>query len=86
MSICKDCIHYEICDEYVSPCESFPEVEGGCMCFKKQTNAELEKTIDLLNKEYERAKLLEYVKNPLAYALYQVWKIADKKRRENGKS
>ncbi len=34
MSICKDCIHYEICDEYVSPCESFPEVEGGCKCFK----------------------------------------------------
>lgn len=34
MNICKDCIHYEICDEYVSPCESFPEVEGGCKCFK----------------------------------------------------
>ena len=34
MSICKDCIHYEICDEYVSPNESFPEVEGGCKCFK----------------------------------------------------
>ena len=33
MSICKDCIHYEICDEYVSPNESFPEVDG-CKCFK----------------------------------------------------
>ena len=33
MSICKDCIHYEICDEYVSPCESFPETDG-CKCFK----------------------------------------------------
>lgn len=39
----------------------------------------------LLDEEYERAKLLEYVINPLAYALYQVWKIADKKRSENGK-
>ena len=33
MSICKDCIHYCICDEYVSPCESFPETDG-CKCFK----------------------------------------------------
>lgn len=33
MSICKDCIHYEICDKYVSPNESFPEVDG-CKCFK----------------------------------------------------
>lgn len=32
-----------------------------------------------LDKEYERAKRLEYVKNPLAYALYQVWKKADMK-------
>ena len=30
---CKDCIHYEICDEYVSPDESFPETDG-CRCFR----------------------------------------------------
>lgn len=34
MKQCKDCIHYEICDPYVSPAESFPEVKGGCKCFK----------------------------------------------------
>lgn len=39
----------------------------------------LEKAKQLLDKEYERAKRLEYVKNPLAYALYQVWKKADNK-------
>ena len=37
MSICKDCIHYEICDEYVSPCESFPETDG-CKCFKAKAD------------------------------------------------
>ena len=37
MSICKDCIHYEICDEYVSPCESFQEVDG-CKCFKNKAD------------------------------------------------
>ena len=33
----------------------------------------------LLDEEYERAKRLEYVINPLAYALYQVWKKVDTK-------
>lgn len=36
----------------------------------------LEQAIELLRKEYERAKGLEFVHDPLAYALYQVWKIA----------
>lgn len=37
----------------------------------------IDKAIERLKAEYERAKNLEYVRNPLAYALYQVWKIAD---------
>ena len=37
----------------------------------------LKKAINLLEKEYERAKKLEWVRNPLAWALYQVWKKAD---------
>ena len=46
----------------------------------------LEEAKQLLDVEYERAKRLDYVVNPLAYALYQVWKKADKaKRRKNEK-
>ncbi len=44
----------------------------------------LAEAIKLLETEYERAKKLDYIKNPLAYALYQVWKIADKKKRRKG--
>lgn len=40
----------------------------------------LEKAIKLLEEEYERAKMLEYIHNPLAWALYQVWKKADERR------
>ena len=40
----------------------------------------LAKAIRTLEKEYERAKNLEWVHNPLAYALYKVWKMADKER------
>lgn len=39
----------------------------------------LHTAIKLLEAEYEKAKKLEWVHNPLAYALYQVWKMADKK-------
>lgn len=40
----------------------------------------LARAIKLLEKEYERAKALGWVKNPMAYALYHVWKIADEGR------
>ena len=39
----------------------------------------LEQAIKLLNNEYERAKNMEYVQKPLAWALFQVWKEADKR-------
>ena len=41
----------------------------------------LDKAKKLLEEEYERAKGLAYVRNPLAYALYQVWKMADAERK-----
>lgn len=40
----------------------------------------LEKAIECLCSEYERAKQQSYIKKPLAYALYQVWKLVDKKK------
>lgn len=44
----------------------------------------LEKAIKLLEKEYERAKGLDFVRNPLTYALYNVWKQADREGSRNG--
>ncbi len=37
----------------------------------------LKKAIKLLEEEYEKAKKLNWVRKPLAYALYKVWKSAD---------
>lgn len=39
--------------------------------------SELRKAVQRLNVEYENAKRLEFVRDPLAYALYRVWKAAD---------
>lgn len=38
---------------------------------------ELDEVIELLKKEYEYAKKQKWISKPLAYALYQVWKVAD---------
>lgn len=40
----------------------------------------IEEAIHLLIAEYEKAQKLAYIKKPVAYALYQVWKMADRKR------
>lgn len=37
----------------------------------------IKKAINLLEEEYEKAKKFEWVRNPLAYALYKVWRMAD---------
>ena len=34
--------------------------------------------IKLLEQEYEKAKNMKWVYNPVAYALYQVWKMVDR--------
>ena len=38
----------------------------------------IDNAIELLKQEYEKATDSNYVQNPLAYALYQVWKKADR--------
>ena len=37
----------------------------------------LEDALKKVAEEYEKAKKLEHVRNPLAFALYRVWKLAD---------
>lgn len=46
---------------------------------------ELEKAIEILRAEYERAVKLEWVHNPVAYALYQAWKKVDGRSGKNAK-
>ncbi len=45
---------------------------------KPKKKTDLEKAISRIYEEYERAKKLEYVRNPLAFALHNVWKEVDK--------
>ena len=38
----------------------------------------IDNAIDMVRSEYEKALNLSYIRNPLAFALYSVWKKADK--------
>ena len=40
---------------------------------------ELTRAIRELAKQYEKAEKLEFVRNKIAYALYQTWKIFDER-------
>lgn len=40
------------------------------------------KAINLLMEEYEKAAKQDWVRDPVAYALYQVWKKADAEGRK----
>lgn len=37
----------------------------------------IKRAIKLLETEYERAKSCDFVRDPISYALYNVWRIAD---------
>lgn len=39
---------------------------------------ELDKAIKVLREQYEKAQRLEWVRDKVAYALYQTWRIFDK--------
>lgn len=41
------------------------------------------KAINMLMDEYEKAARQEHIHDPVAYALYQVWKKADKEGRKH---
>ncbi len=38
----------------------------------------IEEAIERLREEYEKVRMKQYVNDPVAYALYHVWKEADK--------
>lgn len=61
---------------YFEPIEYYVPVESG-------PDKKLHKAIRLLEQEYERAKEMDFVYNPIAWALYRVWKKVDGERDAN---
>lgn len=43
----------------------------------------LEKAIEMLNRKYEQAKDNPQINDPVAWALYRAWRIADREKKRN---
>lgn len=71
--LCETCLHRVVCGKH--------KATGGVdKCrhhAKAEYSPELVKVIELLDQEYGRAKRCDFVRKPLAYALYHVWKKVD---------
>lgn len=39
---------------------------------------QIEEAVELLQKNFEKAKVMPYVQRPLAWELYQTWKAVDR--------
>ena len=40
---------------------------------------DIDRALKLVKVKYEAARKVSYIRKPLAYALYQVWKLVDQK-------
>lgn len=40
---------------------------------------EIDKAITILKEQYEKAQKIDWIRNKIAYALYQTWKIFDER-------
>jgi hypothetical protein len=72
MSICDNCSHNSVCGKRKST--------GGvdrCKTYEKKLNGDLMAVFGQIEKIYEQAKKSSYVRNPMAYAIYKVWKKVD---------
>lgn len=56
------------------------EIRRRAAVSRRKHGMSLETAIERLEQEYERARGLSFVRNPLAYALYQVWREADRQK------
>lgn len=74
------------CLEYVFKwlSEEFEIIDDAAVDAVQKEAMTLQRAIKMLETEYERAKKLDFVRKPLAYALYRVWKVADRERKANG--
>lgn len=77
---CTECPDYTECSRK----SDLRRKRHTCPKAKEQKGADmtLAKALNMVEKEYERAKNLQYVRNPLAYALHKVWKEADRQPAE----
>lgn len=51
--------------------------------YRTRNRMTIGKALELVAREYDKAKAQEWIHNPVAWALYIIWKIADTEEKQN---
>lgn len=70
---------WTITDDYYEALRQLEKIKEIGFCGKIVDKSGISDAVKMIEEEYKKAKKLDYVKNPLAFALYAVWKKIDKK-------
>lgn len=65
-------------DELLKVIDKLPLVAESKIETTLSGDIKLDKAINYLHEQYDKALKMDYIKNPLAWALYQTWKHVDK--------
>ena len=65
-------------DYYDEAVRQLEQIKALGYCGRIVDKFSIDNVVKMIEAEYKKAQKLDYVKNPLAYALYAVWKKVDK--------
>lgn len=65
-------------DEVLKAIDRLPLIAESKVEITLSCDIKLDNAIKYLHKQYDKALKMDYVKNPLAWALYQTWQYVDK--------
>ncbi|MBP5433609.1 hypothetical protein [Ruminococcus sp.] len=71
-------IEYLDKDEVLKAIDRLPLIAESKGVTKLSGDIKLDNAIKYLHEQYDKALKMDYVKNPLAWALYQTWQYVDK--------
>ena len=66
-------------DDYSSALRQLEKIKEIGFCGRVVDKSGILDAVKMIEEEYKKAKKLDYVKDPLAFALYAVWKEIDKR-------
>lgn len=78
----KEWTEWAEADEYNEAVRQLDQIKELGFCGRIVDRLGIDRVVKMLEKEYANAQTLEYVKNPMAFALYAVWKQVDKEDKE----
>ena len=81
----RDWTDWTVSDDYDEATRQLDIIRSLGFCGKIVDKAGIDRVVKMLEEEYDKVQKLDCVKNPLAVALYAVWKKVDKEDKKRCK-